>query len=117
MASFRSKKGGKKDCIAVCTYRVMRGKEDAFRQLVMKHYPALRALELVEEQPHLVLAGRDEADGCVVVEILHWSRPDGPMMAEEIPEVIAIWERMGQLVESRGNRPAMEFPLMTLLSS
>jgi len=56
--------------------------------------------------------GTDESGKSFFVEILSWKSTDGPNLAEQMPEVLAIWEKMGQLVEARMGRPPMEFPFV-----
>lgn len=97
--------------IAVCTYRVKPDQEIPFQDVIGRHYPTLKRLGLVDDAPHLVLRGRDEADRPVFVELLPWKAEDGPTIAEQTAEVIAIWERMGSMVEPRAGMPPMEFPL------
>lgn len=95
---------------AICTYRVQAGKEDAFLELLEAHWPALRSVGLATEEPSQVFRGRDETGRTQFVEIFTWADPAGPGRAHELPEVMAVWEPMGKLVEERGGRPKMEFP-------
>src|SRR5262249_26483124 len=53
---------------------------------------------------------RHNESGTTFVEIFSWSRPDAPQIAHNTPSIMAVWEPMGALVESRGGRPAMEVP-------
>lgn len=100
-------KGTPPTCIA--TYRVKAGHEQAFIDLLNRHYPALRSLGLVTDTPPTVYRGMEEG-GPVFYEIFSWKNEDAPGVAHESPEVMAIWEPMGQLVEDRGGRPKFEFP-------
>jgi hypothetical protein len=100
--------------IALCTYRVKSGRESEFESLLHRHFPTLRRLGLVNEAPHLILRGR-EGGGPVFVEVLPWKDAGSADLAEQTPEVMAIWERLGALVEDRGGRPGMEFPHMESL--
>ena len=43
-----------------------------------------------------------------LIEIFTWV--EGGMKAADHPQVVAIWERMEQLCEARGELPAMDFP-------
>lgn len=99
-----------KESVALCTYRVKKGKEGDFERLLGRHWPTLRKLALVTAEKPLHFRGIDEANGTFYVEILSWKDPMSPSTAERIPEVMAVWERMGALVEPRLERPAMEFP-------
>jgi hypothetical protein len=99
-----------KGAVALCTYRVKKGKEREFERLLGRHWPTLRKLGLVTGEKPLHFRGVDETEGTFYVEILSWKDVAAPSTAERIPEVMAVWERMGALVEPRLNRPPMEFP-------
>ena len=99
-----------KGSVALCTYRVKKGKERDFERLLGRHWPTLRRLGLVTAEKPLHFRGVDEADGTFYVEILTWKDAASASTAERIPEVMAVWERMGALVEPRLKRPSMEFP-------
>jgi hypothetical protein len=102
---------------ALCTYRVKDNAVERFVGLLREHAPTLRRLGLVTEEPSPLFRGQDESGKSFFVEILHWKSQDGPTVAEQTPEVLAIWERMGQCVEDRLGRPSMEFPLVEPLDS
>lgn len=99
-----------KSPIAICTYRVIPGKEEDFLGLLRRHWPTLHQLGLTTDEPAQVFRGQDEDNKTYFVEILNWLDPEAPNTAHQLPEVMAIWEPMGKLVESRQGRPAMEFP-------
>lgn len=96
--------------VAICTYRVKGGKEDEFLALLRRHWPTLRDLGMVDEEPSLVFRGTDETGGTVITEILTWKDFNMPNRAHEIPAVMALWEPMGMCCEARLGRPPMEFP-------
>lgn len=102
--------GTESPSIAICTYRIKRGKEDEFLSFLQRHWPTLRDLRMAEDVPSLVFRGSDESGEAVVTEILTWKDADMPNHAHEVPAVMAIWERMGMCCEARLGRPAMEFP-------
>lgn len=95
-------------CIAVCTFRVRQGAESAFEQLLEQHWPTLSALGLVTARPTQIYRGLEKQGGRVYIEIFEWL-PGASSRAHELPEVLAIWEPMGRLVEQRAERPAMSF--------
>jgi hypothetical protein len=102
--------------IVICTYRVRRGREAEFERLLARHWPTLRSLDLVTDRPPQHFRGA-EADGApVFVEIFGWSSAEAASLAHEYPEVMAIWEPMDQLTETRGGRPNLEFPHFQPLS-
>jgi hypothetical protein len=91
----------------ICTYRVTSGQEDAFVDLLRRHWPTLHSLGVVTDEPAQVL--RSLETPTTFVEIFTWADA-GYMRAHEHPDVLAIWEPMGQLCEGRDGRQAMEFP-------
>ncbi|HYE79591.1 MAG TPA: hypothetical protein VEI97_16510 [bacterium] len=97
----------------ICTYRVKPGNEEAFVKLLEKHWPALRSLGLATDQPPVIYQGLDREEKPYFVEIFQWADDQAPGIAHQSPEVMAIWEPMGALVEERGGRPPMEFPHVT----
>ena len=100
----------------ICTYRVRDGGRDAFIELLKRHWPALHSAGLATDEPAVVfeaaVGGDNEHNetGTTFVEIFSWTRADAPRLAHQIPEVMAVWEPMGGLVEDRDGRPGMEFP-------
>ncbi len=96
----------------VCTYRVRRGSEAEFEQLLARHLPTLVRLGLVTGTPTRTLR-REDGDldgGPEYVEVFDWVSEDAARRAAEVPEVIEVWEPMAALCEARDGRPAMEFP-------
>jgi hypothetical protein len=95
--------------IVVCTYRVKSGKENAFRRLLARHWPTLKRLDLVAAAPRLMLRGIDKDRRSDFVEVFAW-KPGGFQRGHRMPEVLAIWEPMEKLCETRHGLPATEFP-------
>ncbi|MGH7864769.1 MAG: hypothetical protein ACREQB_07255 [Candidatus Binataceae bacterium] len=95
--------------VVICTYRVKRGSEAAFRHLLRKHWSVLNRMNLVTKQPRLVLRGLGNHNRGDLIEVFAWRR-DGFQRAHKSPEVLAIWEPMEKLCQARGGHPAMEFP-------
>ncbi len=100
----------------ICHYRVRSGNEEAFEALLQAHWPTLKRLGLVTEQPSQHFRGKEQDNGQpIYFEIFEWR--DGAVdRAHEHPEVMAIWEPMDSLCESRGGKPNMEFPHVTRMS-
>jgi len=97
---------------SLCIYRVKPGSEAAFRGLLAKHWPTLRRVGLAADVPSTIYEG-NEGEGKpapVFFEVLSWKDTEGPDMAHELPDVMAVWEPMGKLCEARNGRPPMEFP-------
>jgi hypothetical protein len=99
----------------MCTYRVKQDKEDEFALHLRKHWQTLHSFGLVTGEPSLMFRGLDDSGKSFFVEIFHWKSVDGHKVAEQTPDILAIWERMGALVERRSGRPAMEFPFVRQL--
>ena len=95
---------------AVCLYRVSRGREIEFAELLKRHWPTLHSLGLVTEDHPLHYRGAERDGGPLFVEIFTWASEEASGIAHEHPEVMAIWEPMDRLTESRAGRPNMEFP-------
>jgi hypothetical protein len=101
-----------KNCTALCSYRVKKDKDKDFLPLLIKHRPTLQQFGLVTEEPSTLFHYTDESGKTVFVEIIHWKSKEGHKVAEQIPEIMKIWEGMGALVEARLGRPPMEFPFV-----
>jgi hypothetical protein len=105
----------------ICTYRVRADRREAFVDLLERHWPALHAAGLVSDTPavHFEAVPSDDPHGekgPTFVEIFSWANAEAPGVAHRMPEVMAIWEPMGGMVEARDGRPAMEFPLFRPLA-
>lgn len=100
--------------VVICTYRVRAGEESAFEQLLESHAPTLRRLGLITDLPSQALRRADDGDP-VYVEVFEWASVDAAARASEVPEVIALWEPMAALCESREGKPGMEFPAYSRL--
>jgi hypothetical protein len=94
----------------VCLYRVSRGNEGRFTDLLKRHWPTLHSLGLVTDDRPLHYRGAEREGAPLFVEIFRWKSEDASQLAHEHPEVMAIWEPMDKLTESREGRPNMEFP-------
>ena len=103
------------DQVVVCTYRVKAGREQDFIALLERHWPTLRKLGLVHEQPRMALQGRDTDKTSCFVEIFAW-KDRGFEVAHKHPEVLALWEPMEQMCEARDGRAATEFPHYSVLT-
>jgi hypothetical protein len=95
---------------SLCIYRVKLGSEGAFRRMLTKHWPTLRRVGLATDEPPIIYQGTEKAGAPLFIELLTWKDEDGPNVAHEIPDVMAVWEPMGTLCEARDGRPPMEFP-------
>ena len=95
---------------AICLYRVRSGSEADFSKLLERHWPTLQSLGLVTDDPPQHYQGAEQDGRPLFVEIFTWASEDASGHAHEHPDVMAIWEPMDKLTESRDGRPNMEFP-------
>ena len=84
----------------LCIYRVSTGKEDAFRPLLDNHWPTLDRLGLVSPERPTWYRGKDKEGRPLFVEIFEWKDEEAPRVAHETPDVMAVWEPMGALVDN-----------------
>jgi hypothetical protein len=94
----------------ICLYRVRAGNEERFVELLARHWPTLRELGLATERPPRHFRGEERDGAPLFVEIFDWVDGAAAGAAHEHPAVMAIWEPMDRLTETRGGRPNMEFP-------
>lgn len=94
----------------VATYRVRADREHEFRALLARHHPTLVRLGLATEAPPTVYRGVEDGGGPIYFEIFAWVDAEAPGVAHEHPDVMAIWEPMGRLVEDRATGPKFSFP-------
>ena len=100
---------------SLCIYRVKAGSEPAFKKLLGKHWPTLKRVGLAADVASTIYQGSEGDKQPIFVELLNWKEKGGADRAHEIPDVMAVWEPMGKLCESRDGRPPMEFPLVEKL--
>lgn len=81
------------------TYRPKPGHEDALLALVKKHWPELRRIGLASEEPAKVWRTRDRQGKTAFVELFQWKDGKASEVAHQTPEVMAIWEPMGNVME------------------
>lgn len=94
----------------ICLYRVRAGKEDEFVALLERHWPTLRSLGLATDEAPQHYRGAEQSGEPLFVEIFRWNSAEAAGLAHQHPEVMAIWEPMDALTETRDGRPNMEFP-------
>ncbi len=84
----------------LCIYRVKKGKEAEFRKLLEKHGPALKAAGLSSGQaPTIWKAESGRKPGTIFVELMQWKDEKSSAAAHQMPEVMAVWEPMGELTD------------------
>jgi quinol monooxygenase YgiN len=82
------------------TYRPKKGKEAALFALVKKHWPTLRKTGLVTAKAATVYRAHDKRSGAdYFIEIFSWRDEQAAGLAHQTPEVMAVWEPMGPIME------------------
>lgn len=84
----------------VCTYTLEEGARSAFLDLLRRHWATLDEQGLVGSTPSRLYDGYDQGRDNVIVEIFEWKSREASAAAHQLPEVLAIWEPMGQLCQS-----------------
>lgn len=103
--------------VNICQYRVKPGKEAEMERLLALHWPTLHKAGLASDVPAVVYKGLPshkpgDQHGAerTYIEIMSWKTPEGPAIAHETPEVMAVWEPMGAICED------MDFPMYEVLN-
>lgn len=82
------------------TYVAKKGTEDQLLALVKKHEVALRKVGLVTSEPFKVWKALNIRSGEVsIVEYFEWKDGKASDVAHQTPEVMAVWEPMGPVLE------------------
>ena len=82
------------------TYHPKAGKDAQLLALVKKHWPALDKVGLVTKEPARIWKATDKRSGATYfVETFQWKDEEAPGIAHQTPEVMAIWEPMGPVME------------------
>lgn len=81
--------------MVIACYRPKPGKETELLELMKKHLPTLRAEGLVDDGPSL--CGR--ADDGTYVEVFCWKSQEAIDAAHENLNVLAMWEKYGEVCE------------------
>lgn len=83
----------------LCIYRVRQGSEEAFKKLLAKHGPTLRKAGLTPEGAPKIWRSRTRERKSVFIEWMQWKDANSSHAAHQMPEVMAIWEPMGELTD------------------
>jgi hypothetical protein len=82
------------------TYRPKPRTEDALLSLIREHWPTLNRLGLATIRPPKLWRAVDKRTGrTFFVEIFEWRDASASEIAHQTPEVMAVWEPMGPLLE------------------
>jgi len=84
----------------IVTYVPKKGKEAELLALVKKHEPALRKVGLVTNEPFRVWKAYDiRKQREQFIEYFVWKDGNASDVAHQTPEVMAVWEPMGPVLE------------------
>jgi hypothetical protein len=84
----------------IVTYVPKPGKEAALLELVKKHEPALRTVGLVTSEPFRLWKAYDIRKKRVqFIEYFVWKDGRASNVAHQTPEIMAVWEPMGPVLE------------------
>jgi hypothetical protein len=82
------------------SYHPKAGRERELQQLIEQHYPTLQRLGLVTEMKARVWkASTKGSDRPYFVELFQWKDDKASDVAHQTPEVMAVWETMGPVLE------------------
>ena len=83
------------------TYTPKMGCEAELVDLLKKHWSTLRRLDLVTPAPGKLWRASDKDSGRVrFLEMFEWADATSSDIAHQTPDVMAVWEPMGPLLES-----------------
>lgn len=95
---------------SVNRYSVKADRVEEFLELIDRHCTTLREFELITDREIEVFVGQERDTGePVVIEIFEWADDDATQRAHTHPAISGVWESMGPLCESRGDRGPFEF--------
>lgn len=80
-------------------YRPKAGTEDQFVALLEKHWPALDRVGLVTKEPPKFWRATSKDGKTSFVELFEWKDGSASGLAHQMPEVMAVWEPMGAILE------------------
>jgi quinol monooxygenase YgiN len=84
----------------LCTYHPKRGKEKDLLSLVKNNWTTLKRAGLVTTDRAVVYRATDKKSGRVYfVESFSWKDGEASDAAHRTPEVMAVWDAMGPLLE------------------
>lgn len=82
------------------SYHPKAGRERELQQLVEQHYPTLQRLGLVTDMRAQVWRATTKgSDRPYFVELFQWKTRQSSDVAHQTPEVMAVWETMGPVLE------------------
>ena len=84
----------------LCTYHPKRGKEKDLLSLVKNNWTTLKRMGLVTKDRAVVYRATDKKSGRIYfIESFSWRDEEASNAAQTTPEVMAVWDAMGPLLE------------------
>jgi hypothetical protein len=82
------------------SYYPKKGQDQVLLDLVKKHWPVLSKAGLVTDEAAQIWRATDKRSGeTYFVEKFQWATPESSDVAHQTPEVMAVWEPMGPILE------------------
>jgi hypothetical protein len=82
------------------SYYPKKGQEKVLLDLVKKHWPILNKAGLTTDVEAQIWRATDKRTGDIYfVEKFQWATPESSEIAHQTPEVMAVWEPMGPVME------------------
>ena len=78
-------------------YRAHAGKDAELEEVLKRHVPTLKSLELATDRPSFVARAGDGT----YVEVFEWADGEAARRAHDLPAVAAVWEAIGQVADLR----------------
>jgi hypothetical protein len=76
--------------MALATYKPKAGQEETLMELVKKHVPILRELQLATKRDNFIATSKNGT----VIEVFEWTSTNAINAAHQHPAVADIWEKM-----------------------
>ena len=76
--------------LAFATFKPKSGKEQVLLELVQKHLPILRELELATDKSNYIAQSNDGT----IIEVFEWTSLNAIKAAHQHPAIADIWEKM-----------------------
>lgn len=101
--------------LAFATYKPKAGQENALFELVQKHLPILRDLQLATDRSNYIAKSKDGT----IIEVFEWTSLKAINAAHQHPAIADIWEKMIMIADfvpmaslTEGQRPFPGFEII-----
>ena len=113
LGCLHAQQAGKPETVMV-TYHAKTGSETALARVIARHWSTMQDLKLAGPGQHLTLRGTEDGGKTYFVDIFTWRDASIPDSAP--PAIQTIWKEMGELVEARGGRQAIEIAEVSVVT-